>query len=189
MTKRSSKKPNGGKTLMKTFRIPKELDDVLSEAARENNTSLTDQYVSVLRNYVKYDRLARKFGFVSLSKAALRALMEALTEDELRKVAASQSVRVEALSEFFFKKKDLGSVLGVIDLLSKYGSLFEYTTAQKERELIITLRTDLGSKGAVYLAEYWEPALGSIVGPVRRVEIVENQVTFWLTPKKLESSS
>lgn len=168
---------------MKTFRIPEELDEVLSEAARDNDTSLTEQYVLVLRNYVRYDRLARKFGFVSLSKSTLRALLEALSEEQLREVAASQSGRVDALSEFFFKKKDRDSVLGVIDLFSKYGGLFEYTTALTEGELVVTLRTDLGSKGAFYLAQFWEPALKSILGPVQKVEIVENQVTFWVKLK------
>jgi len=165
---------------MKTFRIPKELDEILTEDARDNGRSQTDQYVSVLRNYVKYDRLARKFGFVSITKGTLRALMEALPERELREVAATQSSRVEALAEFFFKKKDVDAILEAVDVFSKYGGLFEYTTAKVDGELTITMRTELGNKGAVYLAEFWREALSRTVGPVRKVEVVENQATFWL---------
>ena len=183
MSRHGSKQPNKGKTVMKTFRIPKELDDVLTQDARDGGRSQTDEYVSVLRNYVKYDRLARKFGFVGITKETLRALMEALSEKELRRVAAAQSSRVEALAEFFFKRKDVDAVLEAVDVFSKYGSLFEYSVARTDHELTITMRTELGSNGAIYLAEFWERALSSMVGPVRKVEIVENQVTFWLNTK------
>ena len=180
MKSRRSKSRKVGTTVMKTFRIPKELDDVLTEEARDTNRSVTDQYVSVLRNYVKYDRLARKFGFVSLSKTTLKALLDALTEEQLREVAASQSSRLEALAEFFFNKKDLDVVLEAIELYSRYAGLFEYTTSKTDHEVVITLRTELGNKGAIYLAEYWERALERMLGPIRKLETVENQVTIWL---------
>jgi len=172
--------PEGERTTMRTFRIPRELDAVLTAEAAESNRSVTEQYVSVLRNYVKYDRLARKFGFLSLSRATLRSLLEAIPEADLRGVADSQSSRLEALVEFFYKKKDVGAVLESLDLYSRYAGLFEYTTSQTDHELIITMRTELGNKGAIFLAEYWRRALERIFGPVQRIETVENQVTIWL---------
>ena len=173
--------PSGNQTIMRTFRIPRNLDAVLAAEAREGNRSVTEEYVSVLRNYVKYDRLARKFGFVSLSRGTLKALLEAIPEPELRQVAASQASRLEALVEFFYKKKDLDAVLESIELYSRFAGLFEYTTAKTDHELIITMRTEMGSKGAVFLAEYWRRALERIFGPVQRIENVENQVTIWMT--------
>ena len=179
---------DGERTVMRTFRIPKELDGVLTAEAAEGNRSVTEQYVSILRNYVKYDRLARKFGFISLSRSTLRALLETIPEAELREVAASQSSRLEALVEFFYKKKDLDAVLESIELYSKFAGLFEYTTASRDGELIITMRTELGNRGAIYLAEYWRRALEPILGPVRKVETVENQVTIWLAYNKFMGS-
>jgi len=175
---------------MRTFRIPRNIDAVLATEATEGNRSVTEEYVTVLRNYVRYDRLARKFGFVSLSRGTLRALLEAIPEDELKQVAASQSSRLEALVEFFYKKKDLDAVLESIELYSRFAGLFEYTTAKTDSGLIITMRTELGSKGAIFLAEYWRRALERIFGPVQRIENVENQVTIWLTyNKRLTSPS
>jgi hypothetical protein len=180
MSGRRTKPRVEGKTVMKTFRIPKDIDLVLGEAAREGNRSVTDQYVSVLRNYVKYERLAHKFGFASVTKATLSALFEALPEKELREVAASQSIRVQALAEFWFRRDDPDAIMQIIDLFSNYGGLFEYTVTRTDSELVITMRTELGRKGAIFIAAFWERAFSQAVGTVKKTEIVENQVTLWV---------
>lgn len=181
MSKKASKAKaaNGEKeTVSKTFRIPRELDEVLIEDASSSSRTATDQFIWILRKYAEFDRLAQRFGFATVNKPTLRALFEAIPEEKARELGISQSDRVEALTEFWYGKKDLDSVLGIVDMTSKYGNLYGYTTTRTDHELTIVIRTDLGAKAALFAANYWKHGIAKALGVTPKVEVVENQVTL-----------
>jgi hypothetical protein len=172
---------------MKTFRLPKRLAEVLAADADEKNITTTDLLVSILTRYVEFDRDFDRFGFVTVNKNLLRALVDALPEEMLRDIAISQSVVVEEFVNFFFKKKDVDSILAAISMVSKYLRTFEYTVARNDREVTIAMRTNLGRKFNYFLGTLWDKGIARTLGVAPRVELEENQITFVLPNLMKES--
>lgn len=168
------------RTVLKSFRIPREIDEVLASDAKEDGRTLTELHNSLLARYVSFDRFAKKFGFVTVSRGTFKAIMDALPEEKLREIATAQSARIEELVLFWFKRKDLASLLAAIDLFSRHLHLFEYTTSQTGHELVVTMRTDLGNKAALFAKFYWERGIPRVLGVVPKVEIAEDQITLRL---------
>lgn len=167
-----------GKTVLRTFRIPKKLDKVLAADAEENNTTMTSIIVAVLTRYAEFDRFAQKFGFVTFSKGLFRELLDAIPEERIREIATSQSEVIVEMVEFWHEKKDVDSVLAVIDIFSKYMRRFEYTVSRSNRELAITMRSDMGRKFALFMGVYWAEGINRVLGVTPRVEIAESQATL-----------
>ena len=72
------------KTVLKTIRMDKDLDDALDKDAEEHGVSENALISSILAKYIEWDRYAEKFGRVSLPSEALKAIIEATEQDKLR---------------------------------------------------------------------------------------------------------
>ena len=171
----------------KSFRLPKELAEVLAEDAQKKNLSVTDLLVSILTRYALFDRNAEKFGFLTINRNSFKALIDIIPEERIREAALVHSVGIGEFVEFWFKKKDLGSLLKAIDIVSKYLRSFEYTTSRSDHELTITMRTELGKKFALFLGIAWEKGIAMILGVAPRVDVEENQVNLTLATGSLTS--
>ena len=71
------------KTVLKTIRIDRDLDEALDKDAEEHNVSENALISSILAKYIEWDRYAEKFGRVSLPNEALKAIIEATEPDKL----------------------------------------------------------------------------------------------------------
>ena len=80
----SAERKERKKTILRTIRIDKDLDDTLDNAAKENGVSENALISSILAKYIEWDRYAEKFGRVSLPSEALKAIIEATESDKLR---------------------------------------------------------------------------------------------------------
>jgi hypothetical protein len=165
---------------MKSFRLPKELAEVLTADAGEKNTTVTELLVSILTRYAEFDRKSDKFGFVTINRNYLRALLDALPEEKIRDIAASQSVGVEEFVNFFFKKKDIDSILAAMSIISKYTRTFEYTVSRSNTEVTVAMRTNLGRKFNYFIGTLWDKGIARTLGITPKAELGENQVTFTL---------
>lgn len=172
---------------MKTFRLPRELAEVLAADADEKNTTATELLVSILTRYAEFDRNSDKFGFVTLNRNLLRALLDALPEEKIRDIALSQSIAVEEFVNFFFKKKDLDSILAAISIISRYMRIFEYTVSRSDTEVTVAMRTNLGRKFTYFIGTLWDKGIGRTLGVAPKVELEENQITFTLPISVKES--
>jgi ribosomal protein L25 (general stress protein Ctc) len=65
-----------GKTVLRTIRIDKELDDALYNDAQENDINENALISSILVKYIEWDRYAKKIGRVTLPKEALKSIIE-----------------------------------------------------------------------------------------------------------------
>lgn len=166
------------RTVLKSFRIPSETDEALYADAKEAGGTQTDILNSVLTRYTEFDRFAKKFGFVTVSRGTFKAIMDALPEEKVRELAISQSYRIEELAVFWFKKKDIETFIRVMDLYSKHMRLSEYTTSRSGKELVLTLHTDLGTNAALFASLYFEKGIARLLGITPEVELVGNEVTI-----------
>jgi hypothetical protein len=166
------------RTVLKSFRIPRETEEALYADAKEAGGTETDILNSLLTKYIEFDRFAKKFGFVTVSRGTFKAIMDALPEEKIRELAVSQSSRIEELAVFWFKKRDIETFIRIMDIFSKHMRLSEYTLSRTRSDLILTLRTDLGNKAALFASVYLQRGIEKLLGLTPEVELVENEVTL-----------
>jgi hypothetical protein len=151
----SAERKERKKTILRTIRIDKDLDDALDKDAKENGVSENALISSILVKYVDWDRYSRKFGFVSLPSEALKAIIEATEPDKLRTAVEEYAASVpKDIVMFRYKKLDLESCLSLLSFLSRYGGMFKYELQiEYERNYTITLHHKFGEKWSYWLKE------------------------------------
>jgi len=169
------------KTILRTIRIDKNLDDALDKEAKENGVSENALISSILAKYLDWDRYIEKLGRVSLPTEALRAIIEATETDKLRKAAEEFSASVpKDYIIFRYKKLDLETCLLHLSFLSKYAGLFQYELQiERERNYIITIHHKLGEKWSYWLKESISIGIfKNILGITPKVHLSKSSVVF-----------
>ena len=164
--------------VIKTFRLPADLVGALATDAEKGGTTVSGQLVSILTRYAEFDRFAQRFGFVTVNRGLFKAIVDEMTEDRIREVATSQSETIDEMVEFWYGKRDVESVLAIIDVFSRYMRRFEYTVTRRENELLVTLRSELGRKLALFMGTYWSEGISRVLDKKVGVEVARNQVTL-----------
>ena len=170
MARKTAGGTKGGGTILRTFRIPRGLDEVIAADAKKEGKNNTDLLVSILTRYVGFDRYAEKFGFITLNRRTFQALVDAIPVEKLREIARSQAGGMEDLMQFWFKKSDAEAVLGAIDIFSKYLRGFEYTTSMSSGDVVVVMKSELGMNATIFAAAYWEEATSRALGVAPKVE-------------------
>jgi hypothetical protein len=117
----SAERKEGKKTILRTIRIDKDLDDTLDKAAKENGVSENALISSILAKYVEWDRYSQKFGFVSLPSEALKAIIKATEPDKLRTAVEEYATSVpKDYIMFRYKKLDIETCLLHLSFLSRH---------------------------------------------------------------------
>jgi hypothetical protein len=155
--------PNGG-TVLRTLRISRDLDNLLKKDAREKGTNLNALTSSVLSKYAAWDRLAMKFGMLSLSVEVFRGILETTDERMLVRAARRLGARTaKAGILFWFNKLDEETFLSGVSTLFKYGRTGECEIKQKDGSHVIVIRHDLGVKWSEFLVAYLDSAAKTVL--------------------------
>ncbi|MGB6671580.1 MAG: hypothetical protein WBE34_04020 [Candidatus Nitrosopolaris sp.] len=169
------------KTILRTIRIDKDLDDALDKDANEHGVSENALISSILAKYVEWDRYAEKFGRVSLPHEALEAIIEATESDKLRTAAEEFATSVpKDYIMFAYKKLDLEACLLHLSFLSRYAGMFEYELRiERERNYIITIHHKFGEKWSYWLKESISYGLfKNILGITPKINLSKSSVVF-----------
>jgi hypothetical protein len=142
----------GKKTAVLTVRLSKELYDVLLGDAERNGITASSLVNRIVKKYVEWDRHAEKFRLVTIPAENFRFLIEHLDDKTLTEsVETVTSDQLEALMLFWFKKISLHTVLETVNVLGRYGGLFEHEVEDRDGSHVITLTHGLGKKWSTYI--------------------------------------
>ena len=169
------------KTILRTIRIDKKLDDALDKDAKEQDISENALISSILVKYIDWDRYSQKFGFVSLPSEALKAIIEATEPDKLRKAVEEYAASVpKDIVLFRYKKLDLESCLLLLSILSRYGSMFKYELQiEQQRNYTITIHHKFGEKWSYWLNEAISVGLfKNVLGITPKTHLSKSSVVF-----------
>lgn len=169
------------KTVLRTIRIDKELDDALDKEAEDHGISENALISSVLAKYIEWDRYAEKFGRVSLPGEALRAIIEATDSDKLRSAAEEFTASVpKDYIMFHYRKLDIEACLLHLSFLSRHAGMFEYEIQkEQERNYTITIHHKFGEKWSYWLKESISIGLfRNVLGIVPKTHLSKNSVIF-----------
>lgn len=167
------------KTVLRTLRISKELDDILEKDAKAHRTSVNGLISSIMVKYTEWDRYAERFGQVSLALPLFRALLDLADENALATLAEQHGVEgTKEIISFWFKKINLETLLRLIFIESEYANLLEAEIENEGRDYTISIHHEYGKKWSTYLERYLDIMIRTYLKVIPQLETTENIVTL-----------
>src|SRR5580704_17527621 len=92
-------------TVMRSVRISRELDDVLRRDAENRGISFSSLASEIFTKYSEWDRLANKFGMVTLLRGAFRGMWETIGKEKAASMGREAGSRTATEgASFWFKR-------------------------------------------------------------------------------------
>jgi hypothetical protein len=163
------------KTVLRTIRIPAELAEILERDAEAKRTTVNALLVTILTKYAEWDRVAEKYGLISLPRHGFRRLLEAADEKELYEVSRELGGhRARETILFWFGKVNLETFLAYLKAFSRYAGLAEVEIETDGVHYTMRGHHELGERWSNVLKNFMEEAFRSTLGLVPRFETTKN---------------
>jgi hypothetical protein len=170
------------KTVLRTIRIPEELDAILEMDAKEERMTVGGLIGSIFTKYAEWDRHAKKFGMVTLSDTLLISMLEVIDDAKLDELGAQLGAELpRGVMQFWFKKVNIEAFLGWMSLFSKYGGTIEYEIGVDGKEYVLSAHHQFGHKWSRFLAHFLQSAIRTNLGVVPKLETSEGAVVASFT--------
>ena len=165
-------------TVMRSVRISQEIDDVLRKDAESRGISFSSLVSEIFTKYSEWDRLANKFGVVTLSRGAFRSMWEIVGKEKAVSIGREGGSKAATeVAHFWFKKLNTKTFFSLIELFSKYTKYYEYEVESRgDREYTITLHHDINEAYSAYLENWFKSAIESFVGVTPKCNVSPNSV-------------
>ena len=171
--------PGWKKTVLRSFRLPAELEEIIAKDAEAKGLSVNALVASILTKYSQWDRYADKFGLVTITRAGLRAMIEGLDEESAEKVARETGAQnPREMTLFWFKKHSLDTFLSYLNIMCRYGRVGEYEVEMDGRNCTILFHHGLGLNVSKYHGYFFTEAIREIVGVPVRTEAGRNTLVL-----------
>ncbi len=170
-------------TKLTTVRIPRELYDIVSEDAHAESIGFNTVLTRILRKYVEWDRMASKFGTITITREGFIEFLALASDEELDKLGSSFAKRYIEGSEFWFQASDYGSLFRLFDLMAKHGGLGVIQVNDSGKEKTIHLRHDLQISGSKFFAAAIRALLQGSDAKFK-IEVSQNSITARLPGAK-----
>jgi hypothetical protein len=170
-------------TVLRTFRIPKGINEVLESEARSRGISPNALLSSILIRFADWDRFAERFGFISVTYELFKAMIEALPEERLVEIAQTDCARITKEAMMFWSKEiSVSSFLAYLEFHCKYGGYGEFEYDRREGNNTVAIRHRLGRAWSSFLKLCMGKVLGESLGVIGRFEVAENTIMFKFKP-------
>ena len=166
-----------GKTVLRTIRIEKELDDVLQQDAKKNRLSFNSHISKIMTKYSEWDRFNERWGVISLKREAFRSILEVIESDKLVDVAKDIGGYVpKEFICFWFKKINLDTYLRYLTLVCQYAKFAECEIENDGKDYTIILSHDIGHKWSEFLTEWLAEGLRVTIGILPKIDVTRNSI-------------
>jgi hypothetical protein len=165
------------KTVLRTIRLSKELDDMLQKDAESKRISVGSLLSSILARYSEWDRYTAKFEMITLRQETIRAILEAAEDETLATKGREIGAKIpREFLMFWFKKTDLETYLRYLELLCNYGGFARFELQEESREYVITLLHNMSRKWSLFLKHVMEEGILTTVGSLAKFEVNEGSL-------------
>jgi hypothetical protein len=171
--------PGWKKTVLRSIRLPTELEEILSTDAEAKGVSVNALVSSILTKYSQWDRYAEKFGMVTITRTGLRTMIEAFDEETASRVAKEVGAHnPKEMTLFWFRKPNLDTFLSYLNIMCRYGGIGEYELEMDGKNCTILFHHGLGLNVSTYLGHFFTEAIREIVGVASRTEAGRNTLVL-----------
>ncbi|MGH2639014.1 MAG: hypothetical protein ACRDF4_07015, partial [Rhabdochlamydiaceae bacterium] len=159
------------KSVLRTYRMTAELDKILQNDAKSKKTTPNALVGSIFTKYAEWDRFVEKFGFVSISSLFVKKLLESSSEEQIAETGIELGERLpKEMSQFWFKKVDVDSLLALMSLFCTYGGAGQYELETDGKNYTAMARHELGERWSLLLKNLLKQAFFSSIGIVPQFE-------------------
>lgn len=154
------------KTIIRSVRITKELDNLLEKDANAKRISVNSLISMIMTKYAEMDRYNERFGTITLRREGFRSILEAIEDDKITNLAKEIGTQIpKQFLLFWFKKTNLETYLKYLSLICRYSGFAEYEVDanEDETEYTITLIHDMGEKWSIFLKNWLEQGMKTTV--------------------------
>jgi hypothetical protein len=160
------------KTVLRTIRLTKELDELLQKDANSKRISAGALISTILTKYSQWDRYTEKFDMITFRQETLKVILEATDDEALVRKAREIGAKIpKEFLMFWFKKTDLESYLQYLELLCNYGGFARYECEYDGHTYVITLLHNIGEKWSLFLKYVMEEGIMSTISKLPRFEV------------------
>ena len=171
------------KTVLRTIRVPEELDQVLQEEAGRRRMSVNGLVGGMLERFAAWDRFTERFGMVSCSKAVLSGILASCDENDLVRHAVELGGRLpREYVNLWFKEVSPESLQRYLALIAQYVDLYRGDLETKGSVLTFTAHHEFGEKWSRFLEAYLGEMTRSF-GLVPKLEHTTSQVVLRVRPR------
>jgi hypothetical protein len=166
-----------GKTVLRTIRIPHEIDQILQKDAKTKRVSINSLIHNLLLKYTEWDRYSERFGRVMLRPQTLQLIIDSIDDIEIKDIGSKIGKKIpKEFLLFWFKEINLNSFLEYLSLLCRYGGFAHFEIESKERECTVTLIHNLGEKWSLFLKNVIEQGMISTLSIYPKLQVSEISV-------------
>jgi len=160
-----------------SLRINHDLAESLKEEAKVDHISLNVLANNILHNYVKWDKDAKKAGFIPVTKDLLTALLQRIDDKEITEIVNQTKNIIKAQIIFMEKRYDLWTVLDWLETRCKASGFSEKKFYQNDR-LTCIIQHDLGWKWSLYVKTLIESVFEDVVKERIDFDVSTSMVIF-----------
>ena len=171
--------PAKGKTLIRSVRITKELDDILQNDAKAKRIGINSLIGTILTKYVEMDRYNERYDTITIKQESFSSIIQVVEDNQLAQVAKEiGSLIPKQFLLFWFKKTDLETYLRYLSLVCKYNGFGEYEIDIDEARTYytITIIHNMGQKWSSFLKNWLEQGMKITTGILPKTDITKNTV-------------
>ena len=149
----------------RSFRIDKDLSNILDTEAERMGISVNGLVNSVLKRYSEFTRFLSKIDLVVINREILVSLLNSQSEEDVYKLGSALGKTIPRDTILFWKKElNLSTVLEYVDkIMCRYGYLGTYDGLDHNATKVIVIRHRLGKKGSEFFHGYFKEALNNIL--------------------------
>jgi len=167
------------KTVLRTIRMSKELDDLLEKDAKVHRTSVNALISSIMAKYAEWDRYTERFGHISVAKTLFRSLLDLIDENALALLAEQVAVELtRETTSFWFKEINAETLHKLLLNASEYGKIGEVEVENEGRNYTISIYHEYGKKWSTFWEHYIDKAMRTYLKVIPKFEITENTITY-----------
>jgi predicted transcriptional regulator len=138
-------------TVVRAFRLDEDVDDALKKISEEEGESVNVMVNRTLRKFVEWDSLAVKFGMVQITRQELVKMLDSLTLEQAREEGVWVGADVfEPLVRYLQPTEDFASVIGSLELLSRYTGRFDLTHSVAGSKHLVVIHHSMGANWSAF---------------------------------------
>lgn len=164
------------KSTVKTIRLSKSLEKSLEREAQRRKMSLNSFVTSVLLKYDEWDRLADKFGMVTIPDEVLIGILSALDEKQIERIGKQSGASIpKAIIEFWYSRVTPETFFKYLSLRTNYQHFVNHEIVNgNDGQFVLTARHERGRKWSVWSCNYLAEAIRVNFGVTADFEINGN---------------
>ncbi len=163
-----------------SIRVSSDLSKELEKEVRRQGTTVNALINRVLTRYLAFDRLADYDHSVTLERGCFEKIIEKLSGEELIHIAGILGPRtVKRDFAFFDIVPNLDNlILKHFEPTGAYSDRFDLNVSGEGPNLKLVLTHEYGRKWSNFLAEYYDKAVGSVLGVKPFIKVEDDLVTI-----------